>query len=595
MIKLKVIAYNGRPPANPIQSEFDELGGSIGRGDGNALVLPDPDRYVSRTHASIIFRSGGYVLRDLSSASPVQINGRTLGNGREAVLAGGEEIQIGGYTLLVLADAPTVLNVANAPDAARQGFSHNDPLHMFGRPADNPHGTGSPSEAHRRTAQNPAVDNDGRGTSPHRYNTIPTGFDPFADPAASTPPAHPPQEPTTPPRLPGDLDLGVMPASSQDIDQLFGLNERKGNDPFAGDHPLANPGHAAHPVDPALSLDPLVVMGAAPARPPAPPTQRDDAMEIRAAWSAPQMSPASAPAPQPSTPPEPGNMLVSWKDADSAPSVGEIKTVIIASPRQATTGAQADRAAAAPGAAVDKRVAATELMPQPQPQPQPQAQAQPQPGAPRQQDDASKDELLRAFLDGAGVPDLAMHGPLTPEMMKLIGQLLRVSTQGTLDLLLARALIKRELHADVTMIAAHENNPLKFSPNVEVALAHLLAPRGQGFLSPLAAMKDACNDLRAHQFGFMAGMRAALDGVLRRFDPAQLEQRLTDKSIVDAMLPINRKAKLWTLFAELYADIQREAHDDFHALFGEEFLHAYQSQLNELEKNGRDMPQSDKR
>jgi FHA domain-containing protein len=307
-------------------------------------------------------------------------------------------------------------------------------------------------------------------------------------------------------------------------------------------------------------------------------------MEIRAAWAPPQMSPASAPAPQPSAPPDSGNMLVSWKEADSAPAVGEIKTVIVASPRQATTGAQADRAAAVPAAAGDKGVPVTELMSQPQPK-----------APPERQENASRDELLRAFLEGAGVPDLPMHGPLTPETMKLIGQLLRVSTQGTLDLLLARALIKRELHADVTMIAAHENNPLKFSPNVEVALAHLLAPRGQGFLSPLAAMKDACNDLRAHQFGFMAGMRAALDGVLRRFDPAQLEQRLTEKSIVDAMLPINRKAKLWTLFAELYADIQREAHDDFHALFGEEFLHAYQSQLNELEKTGRDMPPSDKR
>jgi FHA domain-containing protein len=268
MIKLKVIAYNGRPPAQPIQSEFDELGGSIGRGDGNALVLPDPDRYVSRTHATIIFRSGGYVIRDLSSASPVQINGRALGTGREAILAGGEEIQIGGYTLVVLADVPTVLNVANAPAAARQGLPHDDPLQMFGRAADDRHGIVSPSEVNRRTAQNPVLANEGRSSSGNRHNTIPTGFDPFADPIASTPPAHGSQEPTTPPRLPGDLDLGVMPASSQDIDHLFGLNERKGNDPFAGDHPLAKPGDATNHVDPALSLDPLVVMGAAPARRP---------------------------------------------------------------------------------------------------------------------------------------------------------------------------------------------------------------------------------------------------------------------------------------------------------------------------------------
>lgn len=114
-------------------------------------------------------------------------------------------------------------------------------------------------------------------------------------------------------------------------------------------------------------------------------------------------------------------------------------------------------------------------------------------------------------------------------------------------------------------------------------------------MSPVAAMKDACDDLRAHQFGFMAGMRAALEGVLRRFDPAELEQRLTDKSLVDSMLPMNRKAKLWSLFTELYAAITREAQDDFHALFGKEFLRAYESQLDKLQKLGRDAPHSDKR
>ena len=39
-------------------------------------------------------------------------------------------------------------------------------------------------------------------------------------------------------------------------------------------------------------------------------------------------------------------------------------------------------------------------------------------------------------------------------------------------------------------------------------------------MPPARAMRDAFDDLRAHQFGFMAGMRAALEGVLGRFDPA---------------------------------------------------------------------------
>ena len=173
---------------------------------------------------------------------------------------------------------------------------------------------------------------------------------------------------------------------------------------------------------------------------------------------------------------------------------------------------------------------------------------------------------------------------MTPEMMERIGQLLRESTQGTLDLLLARAMTKREVKADVTMIVSKDNNPLKFSPNVTMALTHLFGPPRKGFLQPAAAMRDAYNDLRSHQFGFMAGMRAALEGVLKRFAPSVLERRLTRKSVMDSVLPMHRKAKLWDLYIEMFEDISREAEDDFHTLFGKEFLRAYEEQIERLEQ-----------
>jgi predicted component of type VI protein secretion system len=71
--------------------------------------------------------------------------------------------------------------------------------------------------------------------------------------------------------------------------------------------------------------------------------------------------------------------------------------------------------------------------------------------------------------------------------------------------------MKSEMRADVTIIKPAENNPLKFSPSTEAALGHLLAPHVRGFMPPVRAMKAAYEDLRAHQLGFLAGMRAALD------------------------------------------------------------------------------------
>lgn len=197
---------------------------------------------------------------------------------------------------------------------------------------------------------------------------------------------------------------------------------------------------------------------------------------------------------------------------------------------------------------------------------------------------SSGEALLAGLRRGLGVSDLPLAGPVTPELMEQIGALLRESTQGTLDLLLARAMTKREVRAEVTMIVSRGNNPLKFSPNIGMALSHLFGPPRKGFMTPTEAMWDAYNDLRSHQFGFMAGMRAALEGVLKRFTPETLERRLTKRSMVDSLLPMNRKAKLWDLYTDMYQDISHEAEDDFHSLFGKEFLRAYEEQIERLEQ-----------
>lgn len=58
MIQIKVLSYNGAPSVQLISATFDELGGNIGRAEGNALVLSDPGRSISRIHASIVCRGG---------------------------------------------------------------------------------------------------------------------------------------------------------------------------------------------------------------------------------------------------------------------------------------------------------------------------------------------------------------------------------------------------------------------------------------------------------------------------------------------------------------------------------------------------------
>lgn len=194
---------------------------------------------------------------------------------------------------------------------------------------------------------------------------------------------------------------------------------------------------------------------------------------------------------------------------------------------------------------------------------------------------ASRDELWQAFCEAAGVNIDAPQG-LSPEMMRVIGHLLRSAVDGTVQLMAIRSATKHELRAEMTLIQPRNNNPLKFSPDGHAALELLLQPPMRGFLPGPAAMTDAMHDLVGHSIGTMAGMRAALEGVLGRFAPTQLESKLTGKSMIDSLIPMNRRSRLWELYLQHFEAIRDEAQDDFHTLFGRAFLAAYEQQLDRL-------------
>jgi len=160
--------------------------------------------------------------------------------------------------------------------------------------------------------------------------------------------------------------------------------------------------------------------------------------------------------------------------------------------------------------------------------------------------------------------------------------MLREATAGTIDVLMARALTKKESRIEMTMLSVRANNPLKFFPHADGALTQMLTGAMAGYMPPVEAVAGAFDDLRAHELAVIAGMRAALGAVLHRFDPGQIEARLAVPSVMDKMLSANRKAKLWDRLVEVYGEIVREADDDLQRLYGEKFSQAYEEQVARL-------------
>jgi len=195
-------------------------------------------------------------------------------------------------------------------------------------------------------------------------------------------------------------------------------------------------------------------------------------------------------------------------------------------------------------------------------------------------------EAVRVFLEGAGLGGKEIRDAEIEDFLRQSGKILRAAIEGSMALLAARATAKKELRAeDRTMVASKDNNPLKLMSDPQEALAFLFdtKDRTDGFLDPVQAVGDAFEDLRAHEVALFAAMRAALLGTIQRFDPKTLEAEL-EKSA--GGLGLNRKAKLWELFAAYQQKLARDAEDDFNKVFGREFMGTYMAQVKRLRGGG---------
>lgn len=555
-----------------MSAQIDQDGGTIGRSPDCTLVLVDEKRAVSRVHAEFSFRDGSYHVVD-QGTNPLKVNGVPLGKGNVSAIRHGDRLNIGPYEVEIreqggaAAPAPHSAQRMQPPPppppplrpavpAPPEANAFDDILGLGMGGASPDFGAGeaksadalfdelglglgstpsAPPPAPPAPAR-PAAPPPAASGNPFGPGGLPDDFDPMAPPPA-VPSAAP---------LGADFDddafrdlLGSSPRAPGEgsLDQMFGLapGSAPHNDPF-GTGPLGKPA-PSHMGGTDSGLTQWIGGANKAAAAPVP----DKVPELHSAFTPPK---GITPAPLPDA------QMLDLDAFGAAPAP--------------TPPAPPPRPAAPP--------------------PRPAAAAAPAPRArPGAGSTAVPSDLLQALLSGLNAPELQIND-LSPELMHKLGSIMNEAVAGTIALLNARGTVKREMRADVTMIASGRNNPLKFSPDAGLALRYMFGAPMPGFMEADEAMRDAYSDLRAHEFGFMAGLRAALSGVLKRFEPGALEARLPDKGGLNALLPMNRKAKLWELFSELYRQIALEAEEDFHNLFGREFLRAYEEHIAALER-----------
>ncbi|ATQ76379.1 type VI secretion system-associated FHA domain protein TagH [Massilia violaceinigra] len=185
--------------------------------------------------------------------------------------------------------------------------------------------------------------------------------------------------------------------------------------------------------------------------------------------------------------------------------------------------------------------------------------------------------MVAAFLDGAGfTPN---EGTLTQAHFHQAGRLLSKLVAGSMNLLTSRTIIKREVKAELTMMLDKENNPLKLLPDAQTVLKQMFGPPFSGFMTSERAVDDTFHDLQAHQMGMLAGMRAALNQLLRNFSPEVVDKQMGADVWYDRLMPKGRDGRAWVRYRALHQAAVTAVEEDFHTVFGQVFLSAYDAEV----------------
>ncbi|MGE0745668.1 MAG: type VI secretion system-associated FHA domain protein TagH, partial [Rhodospirillales bacterium] len=214
----------------------------------------------------------------------------------------------------------------------------------------------------------------------------------------------------------------------------------------------------------------------------------------------------------------------------------------------------------------------------PPPAPAPDPLAPPPAAAPRAPappPDEAGDRALRAFLDGAGMPDLMIRPDQVDAVMRVAGATYREMTTALREIMEARAALKREFRVEPTLIHAARNNPLKFAPSVEAALATMLSNDQRGYQPAPEAVREAAGDIKSHELATFAAVQEVMAELLQRLAPAAVEQASAKGDGLGSLVGGGRRARAWEEYQRAYAAAKEHFDDRFAEVFRRKYAEAF--------------------
>lgn len=189
--------------------------------------------------------------------------------------------------------------------------------------------------------------------------------------------------------------------------------------------------------------------------------------------------------------------------------------------------------------------------------------------------------LIECLFKGMGQKPVNKGNKISENVAISIGEILYESLQGMIELLKSRTDLKNQLRLDRTIIGSIQNNPLKYMINAEQVIKHILQEEDDKTYMPLIdAIKESFDDIKAHQYAVSISMQRALMATAKLyFSPESMQKKLDSVSPLGSKIPVQREAKLWSMFKETYAGMEDEATEIFQAILEKEIAKEYELQI----------------
>jgi type VI secretion system protein len=200
-------------------------------------------------------------------------------------------------------------------------------------------------------------------------------------------------------------------------------------------------------------------------------------------------------------------------------------------------------------------------------------------GAPPLFHEGDIDAGLNAFCRGAGIDARALPPDVRARALQTAGQLLREAVLGLMELNQSRNEFRNRFRLPIPAADAPAS-AWTFAQGVDETLLRLLSTLSAR-AGAVEGMRENFRDLKAQNTATLVALRAALEELLGRFEPKELEERF-ERGVKRGVFGSQNKSKYWDLYAELFAGLAQLPPDGFPHLFVEAFAKAYEAKLRTL-------------